>query len=92
MQKTGDEPVLFKGADTGYCLCDFWRWGFSDLLENKLRGSYAEFIVTTALGIDTSDVTSFVRGYNLRMDKFGIVIEGRCSCGYIQQYHQGGQR
>ena len=27
-------------------------------------------------------VTSFAKGYNLRMDKFGIVIEGKCAkCG-----------
>ena len=45
MRKTGEEPIKFRGKDTGLRLRDFWSWGFSDLLDNTLRGSYAEFIV-----------------------------------------------
>ena len=55
MRKTGDEPIKFRGKDTGLRLRDFWSWGFSDLLDNTLRGSYAEFIVAAALGIDLSE-------------------------------------
>ena len=32
---------------------DFWAWYASDLLSNILCGALAEFIVATALGIDT---------------------------------------
>lgn len=85
MQKTGDEPISFKGADTGFCLRDFWRWGFSDLLENTLRGSYAEFIVATALGIDTSDVRVNWEPWDLTAD--GIHIEVK-SCSYLQSWEQ----
>ena len=38
MRKTGDEPIKFRGKDTGLRLRDFWSWGFSDLLDNTLRG------------------------------------------------------
>lgn len=39
-------------------ILDFWRWGFSDILNNTKRGTLAEFIVATALGSEapTTDV------------------------------------
>lgn len=55
MRKTGEEALQFNGKDLGLRLCDFWSWGFSDLLDNTLRGSYSEFIVAAALGIDLSE-------------------------------------
>ena len=54
MRKTGNEAITFRDADTGLRLRDFWSWGYSDLLDNTLRGSYAEFLVAAALGIDLS--------------------------------------
>lgn len=44
---TGDEPV--KGLDS-VTVRDFWAWGMSDLRTNTLRGVFAEFIVTRAVG------------------------------------------
>lgn len=32
-------------------VCDFWQWGFSDLLQNTTRGVLAEYIVAVLLGI-----------------------------------------
>ena len=32
MRKTGEEALQFNGKDLGLRLCDFWSWGFSDLL------------------------------------------------------------
>ena len=55
VRKTGDEPILWKGKETGFCLRDFWSWSYSDLLDNTLRGCYSEFIVAAALGIDLSE-------------------------------------
>lgn len=55
MGKTGNEPIKFNGEETGFCLRDFWSWGFSNLLDNTLRGSYSEFIVAVALGVDIFD-------------------------------------
>lgn len=53
--KTGEEPLLFSKEQTGFTVLDFWRWSFSDLLDNVLRGSFCEFVVGAALGVDLSD-------------------------------------
>ena len=51
----GDEDLRDgTGKETGYKIKDFWAWSSSDLVNNTLRGVYAEFIVATALGIDLS--------------------------------------
>jgi hypothetical protein len=41
------ETPILGGACT---LVDFWRWAFSDLVSNDVRGVFAEFIVGHALG------------------------------------------
>lgn len=46
--KSGDEQII--GTDK--TLLDFWRWGFSDVLNNTTRGIFAEYLVATALGIE----------------------------------------
>src|SRR4051812_9771788 len=38
----------FRGLDAA--VSDFWRWAFSDLRDNTLRGVLVEFIVAAALG------------------------------------------
>ena len=37
--------------DGACALVDFWRWAFSDLVSNDVRGTFAEFIVGHALGV-----------------------------------------
>ena len=54
MGKTGDEAIQLRGENTGLHLRDFWSWAYSDLLDNTLRGSFSEFLVAAALGIDLS--------------------------------------
>jgi hypothetical protein len=34
-------------------IMDFWRWAFSDLLEDTLKGHYAEWLVSQLLGLPT---------------------------------------
>mgnify|MGYP007065997626 CR=1 FL=1 len=53
-QRTGDELIVFDNMPIGKSLSDYWRWNASDLLNNTLRGSYCEFIVSAALGVDLS--------------------------------------
>ncbi len=55
MGKTGNEAIRFQDQDTGLRLRDFWSWAYSDLLDNTLRGSFSEFLVAAALGIDLSN-------------------------------------
>ena len=54
MRKNGDELITFLGEPVGYSVRDFWSWNCSDLLDNTLRGEYAEFIVATALKLNIS--------------------------------------
>ena len=51
MQKTGSESFISNGVSKDFILQDFWSWHASDLLDNTLRGSLAEFIVAKALGV-----------------------------------------
>ena len=52
-RKTGDEPFTGVSAAPGLKLLDFWQWAASDLVSNAMRGVLAEYIVATALGLDT---------------------------------------
>ena len=53
-QRTGDEHIEFDGMPIGHLLGDYWAWNSSDLLINTERGSFSEFIVSAALGLDLS--------------------------------------
>ena len=48
-QLNGNEPFTLHGSDTSILLQDFWRWAYSDLLNNTHRGVLAEFLVHSAL-------------------------------------------
>lgn len=87
---TGDEHIMFDGMPTGYLLHDFWAWASSDLLNNTLRGSYAEFIVAAALDLTDmlktprKDWTAYDLYYPLDR-KTGIRIEVK-SAAYLQAW------
>ena len=40
--------INFKGETIGTVL-DFWKWAYSDLLDNAQRGILAEYLVANAL-------------------------------------------
>lgn len=85
MKKTGNEPLTFNGKGVGLCLRDFWSWGFSDLLDNTLRGSYAEFIVAAALGIDLSATRVNWEPWDLTMQDIRVEVK---SSSYLQTWEQ----
>ena len=74
---------MFAGLDAS--VVDFWRWAFSDLRDNTLRGVLAEFLVAAALGRtdmrrkgwDNFDVQTST----------GIRVEVKAS-GYLQSWPQ----
>lgn len=45
----GDEPLTWHGEATNLSVCEFWRWSASALMDNTLRGLFAEFLVASAL-------------------------------------------
>lgn len=42
---TGNEEFTLNGSNAGITILDFWRWAYSDLLNNTQRGVMAEFLV-----------------------------------------------
>lgn len=85
MRKTGDEPLTFDGKNIGPLLRDFWSWHFSDLLDNTLRGFFAEFIVAAALGLDTVVKTETWDAWDLTLSE--KKIEVKCSA-YLQSWDE----
>lgn len=62
---TGNEHFTYEGMPAGILLSDFWAWNSSDLLNNTLRGALAEFLVASAIGIDTSEARQDWTPYDL---------------------------
>lgn len=85
MKKTGEESFVSQNGEAGIQLLEFWQWNQSDLLNNALRGTIAEFIVGKAL-----DAVNEMR---LEWDAFdlitstGIKIEVK-SAAYLQSWQQ----
>lgn len=81
--RTPDAP--FTGLD-GTKLGDFWRWAYSDLMDNTIRPVLAEFIVGSLLGVESEGRVSW--------DAADLVFRGRPievkSSGYLQTWHQNG--
>ena len=84
-RKSGDERILVDGSVAGPSVLEFWQWAASDLLNNSLRGHFAEFLVLSALEIsqgvrvewDATDVTM----------PSGVKIEVKSSA-YLQAWPQ----
>lgn len=81
---TGDEHLKFDGMPINRLLSDFWRWHSSDLLNNTLRGAFAEFIVSTALDIDLTTSHIDWEAYDIRGGG-GERIEVKCGA-YLQSW------
>ena len=64
---------------------DFWKWAFSDLLSNELRGVLAEYIVASAVGCTHRPRTEW-DAYDLETDD-GLKIEIKSSA-YLQSWTQ----
>jgi hypothetical protein len=47
---TGDSQIALSGT-----LLDFWRWAFSDLSDDDIKGIFAEWMVRILLGLPLAD-------------------------------------
>ncbi len=80
-----ETPFTHKDKPTSFSIQDFWVWMASDVLNNTLRGTVAEYIVSQATGAcapvrvewDTVDITT----------PEGIKIEVK-SAAYLQSWPQ----
>ncbi len=80
---TGNEHLKFDGMPINRLLSDFWKWNSSDLLNNTMRGAFAEFIVATALDLDLTTAHIDWESYDLRHGD--EMIEVKCSA-YLQSW------
>lgn len=80
---TGIEHFVYNDKPVSQVI-DFWRWQGSDLLNNSLRGILAEFIVATALNIESTTRVEWDL-YDLTYRECKIEIK---SSAYIQVWEQ----
>lgn len=81
-------PFTHKGQPASFSILDFWVWAASDVLNNILRGTVAEYIVSQATGActpvrvewDPVDIT-------MRCPPKRIKIEVK-SAAYLQSWRQ----
>ncbi|MHB8233476.1 MAG: hypothetical protein ACYDHT_02365 [Solirubrobacteraceae bacterium] len=78
---TGDEA--FAGGHL--TVADFWRWGYSDLRTNVIRGVLAEFLVAKAVE-DPSPLREAWDNWDVTT-KGGIKVEVKSSA-YLQSWNQ----
>ncbi len=84
--KSGDEKLFFNNKLLHFSLLDFWRWSVSDILNNTTRGILAEFLVATAVNIDTKKIRKEWDAFDLETPD-GIKIEVK-SAAYLQTWEQ----
>jgi len=83
MQKTGNECFTNNGESKGFELLEFWRYCASDLLDNTLRGTLAEFIVARALGV--SEPRGSWGAYDIDFNEWKVEVK---AAAYIQSWKQ----
>ncbi|MBA4290810.1 MAG: hypothetical protein C0439_17730 [Pseudomonas sp.] len=86
-RKTGSEQFIEDGQPIGVDLLAFWRWAFSDVLNNAQRGVLAEYIVASALGCSHGVRTQW-DAYDLKTPT-GVRVEVK-SVAYLQSWGQEG--
>lgn len=84
---TGNEHFLYDGVPINRLLLDFWSWQSSELFSNTLRGALAEYIVATALDIDSD--ASRVNWYEYDLLYGNTRIEVKSSA-YLQSWEREG--
>jgi hypothetical protein len=68
----------------GRTVGDFWRWAYSDILSNRNRSIFAEYIVGVALGVVGEPRVEW-DAVDLRYGGFKIEVK---SSAYCQSWHQ----
>ncbi len=84
-QLDGGEPFRHRGFALPQNVVDFWRWAYSNLAANNLRGHLAEFIVASDLNV-TQKARIEWDDYDL-ITQSGIKVEVK-SAAYLQSWNQ----
>ena len=75
------EPIVGSSHLT---IGDFWSWAYSDILSNRNRSVFAEFLVASALGITDNPRIEW-DAVDLRYQDISIEVK---SAAYIQSWKQ----
>lgn len=81
LELAGDERL--EGS-TGASVLDYWRWAYSDVLENVQRGIFAEYLIAAALGVTHVRRIGWA-GYDLNYAGKKIEVK---SSAYLQSWIQ----
>jgi hypothetical protein len=73
------------GTLLGASALEFWRWAFSDLRQNNIRGVFAEWMVSKFLGLATASRDSWA-SHDLVIPS-GVRIEIKAAA-YLQAWHK----
>lgn len=84
-QLEGGEPFRHRGVSLPQNIVDFWRWAYSNLAANNLRGHLAEFLVASDLNLAKETRIEW-DDYDLRTQS-GIKIEVK-SAAFLQSWSQ----
>lgn len=88
MLYSGNEHFTANGNNTAYTMYDFWRWAYSDTLNNLNRAALAEFIVATALKANINQPRDAWRPYDLLTeDRLRIEVK---AAAYVQAWEPQG--
>jgi hypothetical protein len=74
---------MFGARRVAFTALEFWRWGFSNVRENVLRGILAEFVVARALNIKVKTRQAWDEADLVTPE--GVAIEVKSS-GYLQAW------
>ena len=81
----GTEVFHRQGVALEHNVADFWRWAYSNLAANNLRGHLAEFLVGSDLGVTDRPRVEWA-DHDLRT-KSGFKVEVK-SAAYLQTWKQ----
>lgn len=85
MKFIGAEKIIDEHGISISTMQDFWAWAYSNLTSNTQRGTYAEFLVSVAVGAKAETKTDW-GPYDV-LSPEGIKIEVKTS-GYLQAWKQ----
>lgn len=85
IRKHGNEPIIGPCGGSISTLMEFWQWSASNILENTLRGMFAEFLVACSLGVHHKDRVEW-EPFDLLSNE-GVRIEVK-SAAYVQAWEQ----
>ena len=85
VRRTGQEKLRLGHAPTEFSLLDFWQWSCSDLVNNTLRGRFAEYIVACAMGLNSGTRIEWDAHDLLCVNNVPIEVK---SAAYLQSWKQ----